>query len=153
MDRLTCYWVKNNRSSIESSLGNIQSLTGSLAQSSETIAELPADINRTLGDIQTVAGQLSGLLENVQPSLDSTLDNLNEASENLAGLTRKLDGWMTENEAGLNRFVEEGLGEAPELINSARDTLRELEQLVNKLKKDPSQLVYRPHEDSLEIEP
>jgi phospholipid/cholesterol/gamma-HCH transport system substrate-binding protein len=144
---------EENRGSLEKSLGNIQSLTGSLAQSSETIADLPADINHTLTDIQNVAQQLSSLFDNVQPSLNSTLKNLNDASENLAGLTQKLDGWMQENEAGLNRFVEEGLGEAPELINSARETLRELEKLVSKLKNDPSQLVYRPHEESLEIEP
>lgn len=144
---------EDNRSSITASLVNIESLTGSLAQSSETIATLPADINRTLTDFQAVARQLSTLVGQAQPGINSTLDNLDKASKNLADLTAKLDSWMQQNEGDLQRFVEDGLGEAPALISGARETLRELEKLVAKLKDDPSQLVYRPRGEALEIEP
>ncbi len=144
---------EENRDSITRSLGNVESLTESLADSREVIAALPADLNRTLTDIQTVVGQLNELVGQLQPGINSTLDNLNRSSENLASLTASLDTWMKENEANLSQFVDQGLGEAPALISGARQALRELEKLVAELKDDPSQLIYRPREDALEIEP
>jgi hypothetical protein len=49
--------------------------------------------------------------------------------------------------------MEEGLGEAPGLIREANAALRDLEKLVMELKDDPSQLIYRPADASVEIEP
>jgi len=144
---------EENRDSITRSLGNVESLTGSLADSREVIAALPADLNRTLADIQTVVGRLNELVTQLQPGINSTMNNLNHSSENLANLTASLDTWMKENEANLSRFVDEGLGEAPALISGARQTLRELQKLVAELQNDPSQLIYRPREDTLEMEP
>ena len=142
-----------NRSSISRSLANLETLTGSLAGSSDTIAALPADLNETLEEIQTIARQLQGLVGDVQPDLDSTLANLDRTSENLASLTDKLDDWMQQNQADLERFVKDGLGEAPALIKGANQTIRDLDKLIATLQEDPSQLVHRPQEDTLEIEP
>ena len=144
---------EDNRGSIARSLGNVESLTASLADSRDVIAALPADLNQTLTDIQGVVGQLQELVSQLQPGINSTMDNLNRSSENLASLTANLDNWMIENEADLSRFVDDGLGEAPALIKGARQALRELEKLVAELQDDPSQLIYRPREDTLEIEP
>jgi len=142
-----------NRDSISRSLGNLETLTGSLAGSSDTIAALPADLNQTLDEIKTVARDLQGLVGEVQPDIHSTLANLDRTSENLARLTEKLDSWMQQNQADLERFVKDGLGEAPALISTARETMRDLEKLVDSLQENPSKLVHRPKEDALEIEP
>lgn len=144
---------EENRGSIARSLGNVESLTESLAGSKDTIAALPADVNRTLSDIRGVIAQLQEVVGQAQPDINSTLENLNRSSENLASLTARLDTWMQDNQAALNRFVEDGLGEAPALISGTRQTLRELEKLVSELQRDPSQLIYKPREDALEIEP
>ena len=60
---------------------------------------------------------------------------------------------MAQNEAELQRFVEQGLDEVPELVSNARQAVRQLEKLVQELRDDPSQLIYRPRENALEIEP
>ena len=60
---------------------------------------------------------------------------------------------MTENEASLQRVVEEGLGVAPALFSGTRQTMRVLEKLLATLQDDPSQLIHRPQADSLEIQP
>ena len=144
---------EENRASISRSLGNVESLTGSLAESRDSIAALPAELNRTLTDMQAMIGQLQQLVGQIQPDINSTLGNLNRSSENLASLTARLDNWMKDNEENLGRFVDDGLGEAPALITGTRQTLRELQKLVAELQDDPSQLIYRPHEDALEIKP
>jgi len=144
---------EENRASINRSLVNIEELTGSLADSSDTIAKLPAGLDQTLVEIRAVVADLKGMVEVVQPDIQSALAGLNRSTANLANLTAQLDDWMTRNEANLEYFVQDGLGEAPALIESARQTMRDLEKLLASLQEDPSQLIHRPKHESLEIEP
>jgi phospholipid/cholesterol/gamma-HCH transport system substrate-binding protein len=144
---------ETNRKAIEQSMQNVEALTTALAENKEVIAALPGTINDTLTDIQGVAGQLKILIAEAQPGINATIDNLNSSAENLSSLTDQLDNWMLENQANLERFVKEGLGEAPELISNARQALRQMDKLMAELQDDPSILIYRPQEDALEIEP
>jgi len=96
---------------------------------------------------------MQGILKDAEPGLSSIVGNIDLTSENLASLTARLDNWMAENEASLQRFVEEGLGEAPELISSARQALRQLEKLLQEMQDSPSQLIHRVPEEALEIDP
>jgi phospholipid/cholesterol/gamma-HCH transport system substrate-binding protein len=144
---------EQNRAAIASTLENLQSLVSSLAESRETIARLPSDLERTLAGIEATVDRLQGILKDAEPGLSSIVSNIDLTSENLASLTARLDNWMAENEASLHRFVEEGLGEAPELISSARHALRQLEKLLQEMQDSPSQLIHRVPEDALEIDP
>jgi len=144
---------EDNRASINRSLVNIEELTGSLAESKDTIAKLPADLNQTLTEIRNVVEELRSMVEAVQPDIESAMASLDSSTENLASLTAQLDDWMTRNEAKLEYFVQDGLGEAPALIASARQTMRDLDKLLTSLQEDPSQLIHRPQHESLEIEP
>jgi phospholipid/cholesterol/gamma-HCH transport system substrate-binding protein len=144
---------EQNRAAIASTLENLQSLVSSLAESRETIARLPSDLERTLAGIEATVDRLQGILKDAEPGLSSIVSNIDLTSENLASLTARLDNWMAENEASLQRFVEEGLGEAPELISSARQALRQLEKLLQEMQDSPSQLIHRVPEDALEIDP
>jgi phospholipid/cholesterol/gamma-HCH transport system substrate-binding protein len=144
---------EENRMAISHSLENVETLTTSLAGSSDRIADLPVGIEQTLADIRVVVAELKRMIVQVQPDFHSAMSSLNRSTENLANLTAQLDDWMTRNEANLERFVEEGLGEAPVLINAASQTMRDLEKLLARLQEDPSQLIYQPQQESLEIEP
>jgi hypothetical protein len=53
----------------------------------------------------------------------------------------------------MSRFLEDGLGEAPALLQETRQALREVEKLMSELQDDPSQLNHRPPSDALEIDP
>jgi phospholipid/cholesterol/gamma-HCH transport system substrate-binding protein len=144
---------EQNRAAIASTLENLQLLVSSLAESRETIARLPSDLERTLAGIEATVDRMQGILKDAEPGLSSIVSNIDLTSENLASLTARLDHWMAENEASLQRFVQEGLGEAPELISSARHALRQLEKLLQEMQDSPSQLIHRVPEDVLEIDP
>jgi len=144
---------EENRASISRSLENVEALTTSLADSKDTIAALPAGLDETLAEIRSVVQELKGMVIEVQPDIQSAMASLDRSTANLANLTTQLDDWMTRNEANLERFVEEGLGEAPALINTASQTMRDLEKLLATLQEDPSQLIHRPQQETLEIEP
>jgi len=48
--------------------------------------------------------------------------------------------------------MEDGLGQVPALVADARTTLREIEKLVKDLRENPSKLIYKPNEDSVDVE-
>ena len=62
-------------------------------------------------------------------------------------------GVRRDNEDDFERFMQEGLGEAPALLRESRATLRDLEKLLAELKGDPSQMIHRPPTDALEMDP
>ena len=88
-----------------------------------------------------------------KPGLNSTVENANKSVENLASLTARMDKLMLEHEDDLGRFMEEGLGSIPDLMNEAQRALRDLEKLVQELQDDPSQIIYRQADNSVEMEP
>jgi len=144
---------EQNRAAISKTLEDLQLIISALAESKETIARLPDELSQVLAGVQDTIGQLQGVIKGVEPNLLSTMENVNRASEKLASLTSRLDKLVEENEAEIHRFVEEGLGEVPELLNNASQALRELEKLIQELADNPSQLIHRPREDELEIDP
>jgi len=144
---------ETNRGTVASTLENIESLTDSLAENREALAALPGDLSATLADIRATVNDLRSMIGEVQPDLSATLANINRSSENLASLTERFDGMLRENESDVERFMQEGLGEAPALLRESRAALRDLEKLVAELKHDPSQLIHRPPSEALEMDP
>lgn len=142
-----------NRGTVASALENVESLTGALAGNREALAALPADLGETLAGIRAAVGDLRSLVGAVQPDLNATLANINRSSENLASLTARFDQMLRENEGDVERFMQDGLGEAPALLRESRAALRDLEKLVAELQHDPSQLIHRPPSEALEMDP
>ena len=142
-----------NQARIGNALQNVEDLTASLAGSRETLAGLPQDLSATLGEIQTTVGQLQEVIAELRPDLSSTMANLERSSANLESLTARFENMLVQHEDDMGRFLEEGLGEAPELMRETRQTLRDLEKLAAELRDDPSQLVHRPPADTLDIDP
>lgn len=144
---------EENQSAIAGTLDNIEVLTTSLAEERESIAAIPGNVNSTLDDIQATVRQLQGIISDLQPGINSTVENVNRSSEHLASLTGRVDDLLRDHEKDISKFMEEGLAEAPALMNETRQALRDLEKLVQELQDDPSQLIYRQADNSVEIEP
>jgi len=144
---------EENQGSVAGVLNNMQDLTASLAEERETIAEIPRNLNETITDIQAMVLQLQEMIGQLQPGINSTVENINQSSKNLASLTARVDGLLLDHERDVSHFMEEGLAQAPALMSETRAALRDLEKLVMELQDDPSQLIYRPADTSVEIEP
>jgi len=144
---------EENQNAIAGTLENIENLTDSLAQERETIAAIPGNLNQTISEMQTTIRQLQGMLSQMQPGINSMIENASQTAENLASLTSRLDTILREHEDDVGQFLEEGLAEVPALMNEAREALRDMEKLIQELKHDSSQLIYRQADNSVEIEP
>ena len=144
---------EENQGAIAGTLENIENLTDSLAQERQTIAAIPGNLNQTISDMQTAIRQLQDMLSQMQPGIHSMIENANQTAENLASLTHRLDTILRDHEDDVGQFLEEGLAEVPALMSAAQEALRDMEKLIQELKYDSSQLIYRQADNSVEIEP
>jgi hypothetical protein len=88
----------------------------------------------------------------IEPELLSAIGRINETSENLTLITQRMETWTADNDRDMNAFLEDGLGQVPALVADARSTLREIEKLVRDLREDPSSLIYKPKQESINVE-
>lgn len=153
LDQANSMLGQENRDALSDTLSNIESLSQSLAANNEAIAALPHDLRSTLAEVRNTLGQLQEVVGQIRPNMVDTMENFGRASKNLAALTNRFDQWMTDHEADMEHLIDEGLADAPALIADTRRTLREMEKLMRNIQEDPSQLIYRSEEETLEIEP
>jgi phospholipid/cholesterol/gamma-HCH transport system substrate-binding protein len=144
---------ENNQQAVNASLNSVKEITGALADNRESLAALPRDLNGTLGEIRATVSDLRSLIAQSKPDLQETLENLNRSSANLAALTDQVTEMLNQHNADIDRFMQDGLGQAPELVRDARQSLRELEKLVADLRRDPSQLIRAPGSEGVKIDP
>ena len=142
-----------NRAAIARSLEHVASVTGALAGSSADVAALPGEMRELVSASNAAVRDVRATLSELRPDLADTVAQLNTTTANVARLTERFDTWLAENEPELQHFIDSGLGQAPELMFDLRGTLRELQKLLHQLQEDPSQLIHRPRDDSLEVEP
>jgi phospholipid/cholesterol/gamma-HCH transport system substrate-binding protein len=153
LDQANLLLGEENRASIGQTLVNIETITGSLAENRDALANLPGELNKTLEDVRATIGQARQILEDSGPDMTAAMENVNKATERLVSLSARIDDWLAANEAEMQHFIENGLGQAPDLISDARSMMRQLEKLLRQLQDDPSQLIHRPTEESLEVNP
>jgi len=152
LDRVAELVSKENQARVAGTLRNIESLTGSLQSKSESFANLPASMDRTLAEVRQALADLRELTASVRPGLASTVENIEDMSDRLASLTARLDAWSGASSADMEHFLDNGLGQVPDLVSDARDTLRELKKLVQDIRDNPSSLVYKQAEGAVAIE-
>jgi phospholipid/cholesterol/gamma-HCH transport system substrate-binding protein len=153
LDQANLLLGEENRGSITALLAHLDSLTGDLANEGDTIAELPGELKSLLQDARVTLANVRDLIVSVGPDVEGTMSHLNEASANLTTLSARVDKLLAENEAELDHFVHNGLGQVPELVMDLRTTLRDLQKLLQQLKENPSQLIYKSPDDAVEVEP
>jgi phospholipid/cholesterol/gamma-HCH transport system substrate-binding protein len=143
---------EENRELINAVLVDFASVTNELAAQKKTIGELPGLLKTSLQQIDSSLAQLKSMAVKMEPGLIATVANLEEVTENLVKMSARLEQWTATNDADVNAFMAEGLGEVPALVKEAQITLREVRKLVKELRKDPSALIYKPNERTKEVE-
>ncbi len=153
LDQVNDLLGETNRAEVSSLLANLNSLSAALSQERDSLASLPGQMSDLLTEAQATVATLHQAVDSVQPGLADTLQHVNEVSVNLAALSLRLDTWMSENDTQLQHFIDNGLGQTPELMYDMRRALRQMQKLLKQLQHDPSQLILRSPNDTLEVDP
>ncbi len=152
LERINLLLGEDNRAIVGSILEDIATISGSLAARQESIGEVPVMINETLQEMSAALVKVQSMAGAAEPELLSTLENINQAAEKLATIAGRMEGWANNNDLEMNAFMGDGLGQVPDLVADVRNTFRELEKLVRDLRADPSSVIYKPAENTVEVE-
>lgn len=152
LDKANQLLGQENRDSLGRSLDSIDKLTESLAAQEETIGALPQQVQSVLEQIGTTVTELRATIDEAGPDFVATMQSLNKTSENLANISVRMDNWLTDHDRDMQQFMDGGLAKTPALIADTRNTMRELEKLVNELRENASQLVYEPQSEAVAVE-
>jgi len=153
LDQVNQILGEENRERIGLLLQHVESVAASLAEEREALAGLPREIASLARDTKHAVSDVRELMQEVRPDLAGTLDGANRTMQNLSQLSARIDSLLADHETEFEHFIDNGIGQAPELIFEMRSTLRELQKLIIQLQEDPSQLIHRPPDNALEVNP
>ena len=143
---------EENREFVSTMLGDLSTVSGALASQEAAIGEIPVLLESAIKELNSSLVQIKSMAVELDPGLSASVANLDHATLNLANLTQRLDEWTSVNDTEMNAFMRDGLGQVPALVADARAALREVEKLMNELRENPSRLMYKPNENSVEVE-
>ena len=112
----------------------------------------PVDIGtRKAGVDADLLDAVTEFTEEAKPELQIAAQNLRQSTETLVNVTEKVEQWLVENDAAVDSFLANGIGETAALMTDTRATMRELEKLGVELRGDPSRLIYKPKLDPVVV--
>jgi phospholipid/cholesterol/gamma-HCH transport system substrate-binding protein len=135
---------EENLSAASQTLENLERLTGALAEQRQALAALPGRMNESLDKLQNTLDAVAEFTEEAKPELLLAAQNLRQSTETLVNVTGQVEQWLVDNDAAVDSFLADGLGETAALMTDTRETMRELEKLGAELRSDPSRVIYKP---------
>jgi len=83
--------------------------------------------------------------EEAKPELLAATQNLRQTTDKLENVTGRVEHWLLKNDAAIDGFLADGIGETAALVTDTREAMRELEKLGAELRNNPSRVIYRPN--------
>ncbi len=142
VERLDQALSEKNVARLSTTLENLETLSGSLANRDEGLQSLiasardaannlDATLDTTNGAIQRLDKSLVQELPRILQKLESTLARLDSAAGNA-------DAILGENRAAINSFASDGLGQLGPTLSELRSLIRDLRQVSDRLEGNPA---------------
>ena len=133
-----------NLSAATQILENLDQLTGALAEQRRALSVLPVRMNESLEQLQITLELVAEFTEDAKPELLATTQNLRQTTDKLVSVTERVEHWLVKNDAAIDSFLADGIGETAALVTDTREAMRDLEKLSAELRNNPSRVIYKP---------
>lgn len=164
--------LKGNGTQVAKIMQDIPMITKEILEVAEKLNKFFDDehttlLSQTLKNTESLSRDLNGLLsdENIQ-NASSTIENFSAASQDFKDIAARFDQTANEieeavkalntmvssNQQNINRFTGEGLSNLTKTTKEAEKTVQSIRSVTDKLRRDPSQIIYRPNSDGVEID-
>ena len=153
IERTSRVFSDENLESLSSTLKNLRASTAGLPDTARNASALIADMRTAVAEVNSAAGSLRGIAEDARPEVQAALQRLGSMAANLDAASARVDGLVASSENQLQHFSTQGLYEIEQLVREARMTAREFRDLSRSLKENPSQLLYQPPPQGVQIDP
>lgn len=151
VERASLLLSDENIAAVSGTLNNINKASSELPATLEEIQALATDLRSTSEEIRTTMAGVRSLAENAGPELKVAMDRLRTIADNLANATSTLTGLVEDNRRDLRSFTRDTLPELERLLRDGRAAANEVRDLSRSLRENPSQLLYRPSTNGVEV--
>ena len=134
--------VDQNSESIGKTVGNIERMTGALADQYDGVGPLLTSLNRSSAKLDQALDNVNGILGSAGGDAKKAIGDVGDAARSIRKLADNLDARLKDISANLARFTGTGLRQYEALAVDGRKTLDELNRAVRSLEKDPSQIIF-----------
>ena len=163
--------IQGNGTRLAKLLQDIPKITENVLGMTERLNMFMGDENmltlvQILKNMESMARDMNGLLSPENVSNTSTmLKNFSTSSEGIQALIEKLEKTtaeidaavraisdvVTRNEASVNRFAQDGLDQITQMSIETQKMAESIRKVAENLNQDPSQLIYQPPRQGVEI--
>lgn len=148
--RLNAWAGEENRLRVEEILENVRQVTGTLAAERQALPEVVASLKSAMTSLERTAARIETSVADDWPAIAG---DLKQTSGHLAAASSRVDGWLAEHEASIERLLGPGFEDVSGLAAELHAVTAELTRLSSRLREDPSRLIYRPRTDAVVAEP
>ena len=125
-------------------VGHVQQLVSSMTRTSERLNITAAQIGGAVGKVESNVG--AGIQE-----FNQTLQAFRKTAWQLNKLVTDVDRIVVTNEGTFNEILGQGGEDIKQLLHEFRRTAQEVRQLSEQLGQDPSQIIYQPTPQGIEL--
>jgi phospholipid/cholesterol/gamma-HCH transport system substrate-binding protein len=140
-----------NIASVSNAIANLDKASTTLPQTTKDIQLLVADLRSATREIHAVAEGANGVISTAGPEFVTAMKRVRTVADNLASTSARLDKLVEDNRQDVRAFTREGLPELERFLREGRAAAREIRELSQSLRQDPSQLIYQPQQTGVAI--
>ncbi|MEP7243061.1 MAG: MlaD family protein [Gammaproteobacteria bacterium] len=150
-DRAARLLSDKNIASVSNALANIDKASSSLPQTLRDVQSLLADLRGAADEIKSVARNANSVVGTAGPEVVSAMQRVRVVADNLVLTSQRLDKLVEDNRQDVRSFARDGLPELERFLREGRSAAREFSELSRSLKENPSQILYQPPQQGVEI--
>jgi phospholipid/cholesterol/gamma-HCH transport system substrate-binding protein len=144
IERLNRLLSDRNIDDISQSLDNLSQASTSLPATVSNVNALLTQLRSATAELTATAKSARDVMDTAGPQIVSTVRRLDTVADNLSLATDQLDKMIAENRADVRSFTRASLPEIESFVREGRAAAKDIRQLSESLRQNPSQLLYQP---------
>ena len=148
LNRLLSY---HNIDDVSQSLENLEQASTALPETVHSVNSLLVQLRTATGELAATAGSARKVMNTAGPQVVTTMRRLQTVADNLSQATAQLDKMIAENRTDVRSFTRSSLPELESFVREGRAAAKDIRQLSESLRRNPSQLLYQPPPAGVEI--
>lgn len=136
---------EENKAAVAGILANLESFTGTLADSDDEIAEIMSGATSLIANLNEASEGVETIVDNIAENRDSfnaAIVEVGEAGAAVERMADQINGMIAENRPGLRDFSSEGLYEITGLAQDGQDMFDQISRVADELERDPSRFLF-----------
>ena len=151
IERLNRLLSDRNIEDVSQSLDNLSQASRSLPATVGNVNALLTQLRSATAELTATAKSARNVMNTAGPQIVSTVRRLDTVADNLSQATDQLDQMIAENRADVRSFTRASLPEIESFVLEGRAAAKDIHQLSESLRRNPSQLLYQPAPAGVEI--